>query len=126
MPDPTEDPCLKEVRALASVVGAAPDAKGNGGAGVAGDVHEMKECIGRAPNKATGDPGAGMARVVAELAETKDAIKGWLSPRTMSGGALATVIAMVILEVLTRCGVIPPAPHVHEYPPPPSLVSDGR
>lgn len=67
-------------------------------------VAELLDCIGRPPNPATGDPGAGMFRVVAELRGVSAASHRKTAGVATAGAAGMFAVFELLLELLKHWG----------------------
>jgi hypothetical protein len=101
------DALERAVSELRAVIGKVPSDGDPDGAGVAGAVATLNRTVGRAPNDATGDEGAGLARVVAELARQKPATGRTMLRASAVGGGGAVALATVLIELARMLGVFP-------------------
>jgi len=64
---------------------------------VEGGLHRLTATVGHAPNDATGDPGSGMARVLAEVAQTsRTHQRKMIGAATLGAGGVVGAIEAVL------------------------------
>jgi hypothetical protein len=86
--------------ALEAMIGTRPNSRTPDGSGLAGDVSELVRSFGSAPDDSTGALGAGLSRVVAELARADRRGQRKLMASSAAGAAGAMALVEMILQLV--------------------------